>query len=710
MSVSIGDDKVVNLRDKEMLQANAKIYITDCITNENIEYAKSFYNSCLLYIDKKFELPLNTAVNTDSEIAIRITDSISEKYRDKLNDTQLKNLLTKIKFWCTGLFSNILKDIEDNSSNIKIFIDSNLSKHEWIIIEELFKLGVSFFIVSKTTQFEAGAFNNMEKVEKFNAETSLNYKTNDSKYNNVDKLKHINEIESAIYDSSEQICLIIKGVDTKESTSNFYAKLNKLCNDKQEYKMYIKTFGPVDYKDTKALPKINLINIDYVINTAALMIKAPAEYKSTLELSFKNIMKEQLGTDSIQQVYNKSIHCICKINEILRDSALTHIIFYGKPNEKDRVILEMLNAIHKYSIIVLISDKEESIELKGIPVIELENSEKYFDIPDVCSDRIVQTVAASVETQVNKELFSGDTLGMYKPGQFLKCDTLRFRTTFEELSLWWNKDVYLRPGFESSSNFAKIPTIFKIISGVKDKLESSDKIDNITQYTSYISRIITDKTFLFRKVATLNETVKATLIEPCSVKILHRTDINKTRFENQLPFYENNKIVKDRIKTGVNYRYKFLSEDKQDIILDGIEKLINGDFIDYKIFRLTHDTFIDTVLNVLLNIHIDVLRTIQWYMYYSQSPKVIIVSADESQISIESTILLTFLSLIGFDILIFVPTCYNTIETQVTKNLIYDKHIIGESVTDIPVDNIIKGNTINKESERKKGLFSRIFH
>ena len=138
--------------------------------------------------------------------------------------------------------------------------------------------------------------------------------------------------------------------------------------------------------------------------------------------------------------------------------------------------------------------------------------------------------------------------------------------------------------------------------------------------------------------------------------------------------------------------------------------MINEDFIDYKIFRLTHDTFIDTVLNVLLNIHIDVLRTIQWYMYYSQSPKVIIVSADESQISIESTILLTFLSLIGFDILIFVPTCYNTIETQVTKNLIYDKHIIGESVTDIPVDNIIKGNTINKESERKKGLFSRIFH
>ena len=109
------------------------------------------------------------------------------------------------------------------------------------------------------------------------------------------------------------------------------------------------------------------------------------------------------------------------------------------------------------------------------------------------------------------------------------------------------------------------------------------------------------------------------------------------------------------------------------------------------------------------------MRALQWFSYYGQSPKVILVIENEEQMVIEALILLTFLSLIGFDILLFVPTCYNTIETHILSDFIYDKHTIGESIINVPVDAITKltatlANKNVQQNNKSKGFLGKLFN
>lgn len=706
---------MVNVKDRDMNLANSKIYIANCVNKDNIELATNSFNSCTLYIDKKFALPMSSDISIgDSKTIENIVSNVESEYGRKLNDTQLKNLITKIKFWCIDIFSNIIEAIDNEQSNLLVFIDNNVSKHEWIMISQLFKLGVSFFIISENTAFESGAFNNREKIEQLDDSTVLNYKTNGKVEKKISELKHIDEIEEAIYTNTSLVCCVIKGIDELENTSDFYGKLHKCCKTNNNFKLFTQTLGPVAYEDSSNIPRIKNIDANYVLSTAPMFLKWDNKYKSVLSKAFQDRMHKLVGKVSLQQLNNKAIHTICKLNEIGRYADLTHIIFYGEPNEVDTIILDVLSSINKYNIIVLVSDKEKALDFVNIQIVELPNSTKYFEMPTIDRRNTVRTVAATVEHRINSELFNGDTIGMYKPGQIIQCDSKRFTTTFDEIKLWWDKDMYMRPGFESNESYASIPNMFKIIAGVKNCTDTPN-CDPIQRYVEYISGLITDKTFLFRRISTFNKTVISMINTPVGMKILRASDVNKTRFEAQVPFYENGRLNRNRIKSGINYRYGFLSADKQELILDNIEKIINNQYIDYSSYNLSKSMFIDSVLGTLLNIHIDILRALQWFSYYGQSPKVILVIENEEQMIIEALILLTFLSLIGFDILLFVPTCYNTIETHILSDFIYDKHTIGESIINVPVDAITKltatlANKNVQQSNKSKGFLGKLFN
>ena len=83
--------------------------------------------------------------------------------------------------------------------------------------------------------------------------------------------------------------------------------------------------------------------------------------------------------------------------------------------------------------------------------------------------------------------------------------------------------------------------------------------------------------------------------------------------------------------------------------------------------------------------------------FTKKNPKLIFVMTGENVLSLEDTILTAFLSLVGFDIVCYVPTGYQCIEKFFAKQLV-EEHQAGEFLYDmqIPDFNKISSNTRRK--------------
>ena len=91
-----------------------------------------------------------------------------------------------------------------------------------------------------------------------------------------------------------------------------------------------------------------------------------------------------------------------------------------------------------------------------------------------------------------------------------------------------------------------------------------------------------------------------------------------------------------------------------------------------------------TVLATVLNMKKDVLRLIQGFDFTKKNPKLVIIHTRDQSPSLEDSIMITFLNRLGFDIALFVPTGYQTIERYLDGNFPVE-HQIGEYVYDLNV-------------------------
>lgn len=77
----------------------------------------------------------------------------------------------------------------------------------------------------------------------------------------------------------------------------------------------------------------------------------------------------------------------------------------------------------------------------------------------------------------------------------------------------------------------------------------------------------------------------------------------------------------------------------------------------------------------------------------------------ETFLSLEDTITVAFLHLIGFDILFFVPTGYQCVERYFNQNIM-EEHQLGEYMYDLSVPNLDGRPAVKKVSWRDK-IFKR---
>lgn len=703
------------LKDKMSLN---KIIIIDDINSKNKEEIFSIIDNCDLYITDRFPMPTNnneiigkksdTIRKINEKLTIVSNDVINHKSTMFSNETQFKNFKIKILFWCAGLFKDIVTKLDEGSTELVIVINSKVSKHEYELVKWFSEIGVKFLIISSTLESLVKP-EDRAAIINFNTKENIQY-TNENRKNTIvksgsnsvcKKYNTLDIIEKALYDNNETVKVIVSGTDTYIDTCNFYAKLNKYCDKEANWILANQGFPKPSYEDTSAIPRFSNNNTEYILHTLCNFIKAYVTDKDVITNIIKDLMTtgENKGLSS-QMIYNKVVYAVCVINKLYINVKPRCIVFYGEANKNDTILLEIINRIPDISLIIACSDKEKAPRISDMSLLELKYSNDIFPIPLIDKRDEASTIAAQAQQRVNQTLYSGDTLGMYKPGQFRTCKVINFNTTYDEIKMWWNKETYIRPGFEANGDIAVIPTIFRVIKGVNGDEH---------EYLKEVQKYCCGKTVICKEVAGLSELYNYG--ESC--KIHRGTDINGTRFEDQKPFFENGKLNKDRIMHDINYKYAFIDYNKQQTILDKIEDILVNNKVNEKLFNSKQD-FIDTVLNVCLNLNIHILQLIQWFEYYTYNPNLVVIIKDQNMPDIKNMIVLALLQNLGFDVLIFVPTSYSSIENLIGPKFVYDTNIIGEAKYNIDISSLHLTDNIEIEVEdsdnkKKQGFFSKLF-
>lgn len=701
-------------------ELNGRFIITDDVNSENIEFIKNHYNKSILKINKRFDTPQIgyqlaniSSSNTFKEIesALEVVYSLLQKGSTTIvnSETTFYNFKTKVNYWCNTQFREVLNKL-DNKEDTYIIIHSDISKHEYTFLYWLFTYGVNIVVITKNIS-KAGKISDDIQLNIFNTNENLEYKTEvlETKVEVVkaNDIKSIKDIETALYEKNSVIKVICSGVDNYVDTCDFYGKIYTESETGQQIKLYINEIENPTQDEVNKIPRFKKDEHNYILQTLLMFVNVndkdrSIKLKEAIQTEFNSGQNKELKGSIL---YNKLLYTIVTLNRLINSNVKHLVMFCNKSlGKNDICVLRVLSDLNIMSVLLLFPNKQIiPIELDDkLFKLEMQSSMEMDEIPKTDSRNNVKTTGAVASRIAQETLYNGELLGMYKPGQFYTCETKLFSTAYEELDLWWNKELYNRPQFRAEGIKVNLPVIFKVINGLPDNYSHAHYLYN----TELVSKYLYGNTILCKKVEDLWN-----LWGGGQTRILRATDINGTDFKDQKPFFNNGKLDRKRIKQGINYKYGFLSIQKQDFILNKIEEILNTSYIDYT----DKTTYIDTVLNILLNLDNELIKIIQWFEFYTDNPNLVLVMPNESMLKLEDIIIILFMHIIGFDVLLFVPTCYRSIDGLVTSKFSYDVHNIGYAVYDINTDHLVVGaenSSIvqNRDTDKKKkGFFSRLF-
>lgn len=294
--------------------------------------------------------------------------------------------------------------------------------------------------------------------------------------------------------------------------------------------------------------------------------------------------------------------------------------------------------------------------------------EKY---PQVSTDLRLGTAAFHAEQELDSILYQDS--GLYRDRQFSRSEVITLQTMYEEIAILWDQELKFRPNFEITEDVVSLPVIFAKVSGVKDGA--------VSKYWSGIRSMVTEDTLVIRN--------GPYILPSAGDKIL--------------PFVtswlKDGHLQRKEIQAHREYAWGFLREELQEYLLDRLQLLL-----DQRLIRKTFENGTEyTIVSVILALSKEILRLAQRFDFTKKNPKLIYVSSTEAVISLEDSILAAYLHLVGFDVLFFVPTGYQTVERHFRDDLL-EEHQAGEYLYDLRVPDL--GGVAVKQ---KKSWLDRIF-
>lgn len=402
---------------------------------------------------------------------------------------------------------------------------------------------------------------------------------------------------------------------------------------------------------------------------------ADQELQRLMVRAFIDVMleaSEQPGMN-LNKLTGRAVYLICWLkrfqSELFSGWRFPQISFCvylgGCQNDSEALFMKLLSRL-PVDILILVPNRNEGccLQDKFLYEVSYENSLTVKKFPRENADVRIGTAAYQAERELDTLLYRDS--GIYRNHQYGKANAVTLQTMYEEIGILWDQELRYRPSFSTTDDVVHMPVVFAKVSGVKD--------GNLQSYWAGIKRLLTKDTILIRNTPYITS-----------------TDANPVKaYATQ--FYKNGRLLKDKIKEHPAYQYGYLREEMQEHLLDKLRLLIEGKLIKGTFVNGTEYTIISTVLNM----NKDILRLIQKFDFTKKNPKAVYISTTERLISLEDAILTAYLNLIGFDVVFFVPTGYQTVERHYNAALL-EEYQIGEYVYDLTVPDF---NAISLNSHR----------
>lgn len=386
---------------------------------------------------------------------------------------------------------------------------------------------------------------------------------------------------------------------------------------------------------------------------------------------------------NLNRLLNKAVYLVAWMKRYQKDlfqnwqapEVGVFILFGACSGDNEALFLRLLAKL-PVDVLVLLPDLNAPCVLKDPALLDLhkEHSLPMTDFPVEPSQMRVRTAAYQAEREMDSILYQNT--GLYRAKQHQKAEAVTLQTMYEEIGLLWDQELKYRPGFAAEGDTVTVPVLLEKICGIKD--------GPILPYWLEIKKLVTPETTLVTKLP-WQTGLEANPMKPYATQFLRQ-----------------GRLQREKIKQQKDYPYGILRPEIQDYLLDKLQVLL-----DEKLIAGTYQNGTEyTIVSTILGLPKDLLRRIQNFDFTKKNPKLIIISTTEETLSLEDSILVAFLNLVGFDILFFVPTGYQSIEKYFQKPFA-NEHQLGPYRYDLQVPDFRTLHEGGKSSIRK--LFGRSF-
>lgn len=652
-------------------------------------------------------------------VAGSIYNSLYTMHKEGKTDNMLKNAYIKFMCWLYYKFERIVNQLGENNIP-KILYEGDISHYELMLISILSDAGCDVVLLQ---------YNGDEGYLKVDPESKLSYNlefsggtpfpagyslksvreeiqndmNNERLYGIPAKVTNCTNawirgkafediLESPVLRGTDErffynLFCRINGVEDRLTYVNDLFKLQQeLKNSKR---MLVIVNGEIPRptpEEIAGIKRDNYTKLDQLI----LNLSANIQYTANIELqrimhkAFVDIMlaESKKDNENIHKLTNKAVYLICWMKrympELFANWKVPQIgcfIYMGGCKDSNEALFLSFLAKLPIDVLILCPNLNVKCCLEDKFLYE-ENYPESLSVdkyPEDSSHVRMGTMAYHAERDLDSIMYQDS--GMYRNRQYGKANSISLQTMYEEIKILWDQELKYRPGFSTVDSVVNIPVIFSKISGVKDGL--------VIKYWESVRELITPETFVIKKAPFINP-----------------TDENPMK-EHVAEFYKNGRLQIEKIKNHPKYTYGILRDDIQDLIFEKLRNLIEQKLIKNTGVNGTEYVIIAQVLNLPK----EIIRLIQNFDFTKKNPKLIYINTGETVISLEDSILTAFLNLIGFDIVFFVPTGYQSIERHFNGNII-EEHQIGEYKYDMQVPNLSVPSQGRRMTWREK-LFGR---
>lgn len=433
-------------------------------------------------------------------------------------------------------------------------------------------------------------------------------------------------------------------------------------------------------------------------------------YRLKRELVCKLIMNElyKSGYPSIEptKLYNIAAPIIALYERYIAAKDMSQIVVYGEPNKHTTYFINIMN--HLGIRILLIIPTRQTFDSPVGNVIKFDTVRNNLEYPskevnDVVPRKSSSTIAYQASQEMNELLYNGQTLGLYRDRQFIDCKSLLVKSTLDDIRIYWNQEVKFRQHFKVESQVVTVPNFFVKISGVGDTKEYYKLLEELNkdpEHTLIYDRIdflhdaelgvdldkaqvnYESDSYTFQGNAFIPDMIDVTPIKSIRVRngaIYSSREAGKRLTNNII---KNGLLDIEQLLKSNACPFSHLEVVTQVYILKKIQETLNSKDIILAANELSDADYYDVVLSITLQIGKSILRLLQWFDFTKATPKLIVLNNNEREPTLLEAIYLLFLSYLGFDIAIIVPTMYRSIGAVLSSS-IYQDIQIGEPKFDI---------------------------